>query len=118
MMNNPCSPLENHSGCIQNAIDIIGSKWTALLLRDLATGPKRFGDFERSICTLNPRTLSRRLDDLETQGIIKKCPSDTPLHQSYTLTQKGRDLLPVLRQMAEWGEKYNPIPPSPTSALA
>lgn len=103
--------IEPRVGCIQAAIDIIGSKWTALILRDLATGPKRFGDFERSIPSLNPRTLSQRLDLLEAHQVVESCDSDGSLHRSYRLTQKGHDLIPVLKSMAAWGEKY-PCPPS------
>lgn len=103
------SSLEPTVGCIQSAMEIIGNKWTALILRDLAEAPKRFGDFERSIPQLNPRTLSKRLDDLQVCAIIETCDSDGGLaHRSYRLTQKGQDLLPVLRSMAEWGEKYPP----------
>lgn len=101
--------IEPHVGCIAAAMDIVGSKWTALLLRDLAAGPKRFGDFERSIPGINPRTLSRRLDELEHDGIIELCHSiECTPHHSYRLTQKGHDLIPVLRSMAAWGEKYTP----------
>lgn len=101
------STIESHVGCIQSAMDIIGNKWTALLLRDLASGPKRFSDFERSITELNPRTLSRRLDDLQLHGIVKTCDSlGGGSHLSYRLTKKGQDLMPVLRKMADWGEKY------------
>lgn len=114
-MKTTISSLEPHVGCIQSAMLIIGNKWTALLLRDLADGPKRFGDFERSICQLNPRTLSRRLDDLELHGVIETCDSDGgAAHRSYRLTQKGTDLLPVLRKMAEWGDKY----PTSTETMA
>ena len=94
--------IEPKPGCIQSAIDILGSKWTALIIRDIAGGPKRFCEIERSIPTLNPRTLSKRLQDLEQHGIIKH----TELSSSYALTSKGRDLLPILRKMAEWGDKY------------
>ena len=106
-MSNISTILESHVGCIQSAMDVIGTKWTALLLRDLASGPKRFSDFERSISELNPRTLSRRLDDLQTHGIVETCDSlGGGSHLSYRLTKKGEDLLPVLRKMADWGEKY------------
>lgn len=93
-------------------MNVIGNKWTALLLRDLATGPKRFGDFERSIPQINPRTLSRRLDDLQVAGIIETCNSESGVvHLSYKLTKKGEELVPVLRKMAEWGEKYPSLSP-------
>ncbi|HET7320043.1 MAG TPA: helix-turn-helix domain-containing protein [Candidatus Saccharimonadales bacterium] len=100
-------PLEPRVGCIASAMEIIGNKWTALILRDLFTGPKRFGELEKSVGSINPRTLSQRLDDLERCGIVtKKSYAEVPPRIEYTLTQKGHDLLPILRQMAEWGTKY------------
>lgn len=88
-------------------MEIIGNKWTALILRDLATGPRRFGELEKSVGSINPRTLSQRLDDLEQHGIItKRSCEDSPSRPEYCLTTKGRDLVPVLQQMAAWGTKY------------
>ena len=99
--------LEPKVGCIAAAMEIIGSKWTALILRDLASGPKRFSELEKSVGHINPRTLSQRLDDLETHAIIsKKGFAEVPPRIEYTLTQKGVDLVPVLKQMATWGTKY------------
>jgi len=99
--------IEPRDGCIASAMDIIGSKWTALILRDLALGPKRFSELEKSISQLNPRTLSQRLDGLEAQGIISKQASQANRPKSlYALTAKGADLLPLLKQMATWGNKY------------
>lgn len=100
-------PIEPKAGCIANAMYIIGNKWTALILRDLFSGPKRFCELEKSVGTINPRTLSQRLDDLETHGIISKQSfAEVPPRVEYTLTQKGKDLLPILKHMAHWGEKY------------
>ena len=99
--------LEPKLGCIASAMAIIGNKWTALILRDLAAGPKRFSELEKSVGTINPRTLSQRLDDLERHDIISKQSfAEVPPRIEYTLTAKGTDLLPVLRQMAAWGDKY------------
>ncbi|HTB49104.1 MAG TPA: helix-turn-helix domain-containing protein [Verrucomicrobiae bacterium] len=101
-------PLEPHVGCIASAMQIIGNKWTALILRDLFSGPKRFCELERSVGTINPRTLSQRLDDLEEHGIItRRSYAEVPPRTEYTLTRKGQDLLPILRQMAAWGTKHN-----------
>ena len=100
-------PLEPYIGCIASAMQIIGNKWTALILRDLATGAKRFGELEKSVSGINPRTLSQRLDDLEQHGIITRHSfAEVPPRCEYTLTEKGRDLIPVLKQMATWGTKY------------
>jgi len=95
------SPLETRTGCVQAAMDIIGQKWTALILRDLAADSRRFAELERSIEGLNPRTLSQRLDALKEHDIIADCDS------GYELTPKGRDLIPVLAAMAAWGDKYH-----------
>jgi DNA-binding HxlR family transcriptional regulator len=101
-------PLEPKTGCIATASKIIGNKWTALILRDLSTGPKRFCELEDSVKNINPRTLSQRLDDLEEYAVItKKSFSEVPPRVEYTLTSKGNDLLPILRQMANWGDKYS-----------
>ena len=95
-------PLEKRVGCIGAAMHVIGNKWTALILRDLSSGPKRFKDFEYSIPKINPRTLSIRLRDLQTQGIVETCCDET----GYQLTAKGTALIPVLKAMAEWGDTY------------
>lgn len=101
------APLEPKSGCISCAMEIIGNKWTALILRDLFPGPKRFGELEKSVGSISPRTLSQRLDGLERCGIVtKKSYAEVPPRIEYALTAKGEDLLPILRQMAAWGEKY------------
>jgi DNA-binding HxlR family transcriptional regulator len=99
--------LEPKVGCIAAAMDIIGNKWTALILRDLFAGPKRFCELEKSVGNINPRTLSQRLDDLEDNGIInRKSFAEVPPRTEYTLTKKGKDLMPVLEQMAIWGTKH------------
>lgn len=99
--------IEQKAGCIASAMQIIGNKWTALILRDLATGPKRFSELQESVAGINPRTLSQRLDDLERHAIItKQSYAEVPPRIEYTLTAKGEDLVPVLRQMATWGDKY------------
>ena len=99
--------IEPKVGCIAAAMDIIGSKWTALILRDLTEGPKRFCLLEKSVGNINPRTLSKRLDDLEVHGIItKRTFAEVPPRIEYALTEKGEDLVPILKQMAAWGDKY------------
>lgn len=100
-------PVEPKVGCIASAMQIIGNKWTALILRDLATCEHRFCELEKSVGNINPRTLSQRLDELERHGIItKQSFAEVPPRTEYRLTDKGRDLIPTLRQMATWGEKY------------
>jgi DNA-binding HxlR family transcriptional regulator len=98
--------IESKDGCIAKAMDIIANKWTALIIRDLANQPKRYCQLEKSVMGINPRILSKRLFFLEQEGIIDKIilPSNT-IH-AYQLTTKGRDLLPILYKMSDWGNKY------------
>ena len=99
--------LEPKVGCISAALTVLGQKWTALIVRDLYSEPKGFCELERTVEGINPRTLSQRLDELEKYEIIRKNACEgAPNRCEYHLTHKGRDLVPVLRHMAEWGEKY------------
>ena len=99
--------LERKEGCIATAMQVLGAKWTALILRDLYDGPKRFGELERSLSGMSPRTLSQRLDDLAACDIVtKQSFAEVPPRTEYSLTKKGQDLVPVLQQMAAWGDKY------------
>ena len=101
------APIEPKVGCISAALSVLGQKWTALIIRDLYSGSKGFCELERTVEGINPRTLSQRLDELEKFEIIQKSACEgAPNRCEYHLTHKGRDLVPVLRHMAEWGEKY------------
>lgn len=102
------TPLEPRIGCIAAALRVVGQKWTALIIRDLCSGSKRFGELEKSVAGINPRTLSQRLDALERYGIVTKhIFAEVPPRTEYTLTKKGSDLVPILRQMAAWGDKHH-----------
>ena len=88
-------------------MEIIGSKWTALILRDLYLGPKGFCALQESVGGVNTRTLSVRLRNLEENGIVKsKHFKQVPPKSEYTLTSKGLDLIPIIKKMSEWGAKY------------
>jgi DNA-binding HxlR family transcriptional regulator len=96
--------LEVKTGCLEAAMQVIGNKWTALILRDLAAGEKGFCELQKSVGDINPRTLSQRLDDLAAHAIISK--DSSAARPTYALTKKGHDLIPVLQSMSAWGEKY------------
>jgi len=98
--------LESQVGCIGSATKILGNKWTPLIIRDLYDDPKRFCQLERSTGGINPRTLSQRLEELQDMGVISKVNEC-----EYALTEKGRDLIPILRAMAAWGAKHHQILP-------
>jgi DNA-binding HxlR family transcriptional regulator len=93
--------------CVRAAAAIVSSKWTPQLIYALANGVERFGELQKEAGGINPRTLSARLDELEEQGIVTKTSfNEVPPRVEYSLTQKGRDLLPILECMVEWGEKH------------
>ena len=92
---------------VENTLHAIGKKWTVLIIRDLLGGTKRFGQLLSSLVGISPRSLSARLTDLEESQIIKKkIYPEVPPKVEYTLTRKGRELSNVLKQMEEWGKKY------------
>ncbi len=100
--------LENHKVCpVETSLKVIGNKWTMLIIRDLLVGTKRFGELQRSLVGISPRTLSQRLQELEAQKIIKKkIFSEIPPKTEYSLTEKGQALMPILGQMIDWSEKF------------
>lgn len=100
--------IEKHPGCVAEALNIIGNKWTALVIMELFKGPTRFSALENKLDGISPRTLSQRLDELEQKKIItKKSYAEVPPRVEYTLTTKGKDLILVLKSMAAWGDKYH-----------
>lgn len=99
--------IEKSPGCVAGALCIMGNKWTPLIVMELSKGSSRFTRLEAALPGISPRTLSQRLDDMEEAKIItKKSYSTVPPRVDYQLTSKGRDLLPILRSMADWGSKY------------
>jgi DNA-binding HxlR family transcriptional regulator len=93
---------------VARTLNIIGERWTILILRDLfREGPRRFQDFQRSLPGLSSNTLSARLKSLEEHGIItRKLYAEHPPRAEYLLTEKGRTLGPILKALLDWGKKY------------
>jgi len=109
----PCSELPPgaRSICpIANTLDLIGDRWTLLVVRDLLFFDKhRFGDFAASMEGIPTNILADRLRRLEDAGVVTKVPYSTrPQRFEYHLTPKGADLLPVLLAMAEWAGRHVP----------
>jgi DNA-binding HxlR family transcriptional regulator len=99
--------IEEKEGCICKALQVIGDKWTPLILKAIADGNCRFGLLQKEVAGISPRTLSQRLDHLVKENILsKKSYNEIPPRVEYALTEKGSDLIPVLRQMAKWGLKH------------
>jgi DNA-binding HxlR family transcriptional regulator len=86
--------------------DIICGKWTILVIRDLAEGRTRFCELERSLAGISPRTLSLRLRALEEQSIVERHTyPEVPPRVEYSLTGKGRALLPLIEDMRRYGRE-------------
>ena len=100
---------ERVPGCIAAALEVLGDKWSPLLLKQLAeNGSLKFSELELAFPGLSPRTLSQRLYSLCDADIVDKMPCSLhPIRFEYGLSPKGRDLVQVLRAMADWGEKYS-----------
>ena len=92
-------------GCpVARTAEIIGNKWTPLIVRDLARDRRRFSELERSLTGISPKTLSERLKRLEEAGIIvRQCFAEVPPRVEYSLTAKGHALLPVIESMRAFG---------------
>lgn len=91
---------------LSKAAKIIGSKWTLLILHSLLKGTKRFGQIQKEIGNINPRTLSKRLDDLEIEGYItKKIYAQVPPKVEYSLTKKAEMFKKVVKAVKNCGEK-------------
>jgi DNA-binding HxlR family transcriptional regulator len=87
--------------------ELIQSKWTLLVLRDLSAGINRFSRLERSLVGISPKTLSERLKCLEETGIVtRKAYPEVPPRVEYALTPMGRDLIPLIEHMREYGSKW------------
>src|SRR5436189_6365777 len=87
--------------------DVICGKWTILVIRDLAEGRCRFCQLERSLEGISPRTLSLRLRALEEQGVLeRKTFPEVPPRVEYSLTEKGRALVPIIEDMRQYGREW------------
>lgn len=87
--------------------DVIGERWSMLLIRDLLTGPKRYKELSQSLQGMGTNLLASRLRDLEAAGIVERQGRDQGGHV-YALTDAGRALEPVILAMVRWGLKYLP----------
>jgi DNA-binding HxlR family transcriptional regulator len=92
---------------VARTLDLIGERWTILILRDLLLeGPRRYQDFQESLKGIAPNTLSARLKEMESQGLIeRRLYSEHPPRLEYRLTDRGRSLGPVMKALREWGQK-------------
>lgn len=119
-MPKPCRPDNRRSDCpIANALDLLGDRWSLLIVRDLVfRGFREFGQFLNGGEGISTNILTERLERLQCAGILVR--SDHPVDGKkyvYRLTEKGIDLIPVLIQLVLWGAKYTPEHAAPADVL-
>ncbi len=106
---NPDPSFERSHCPVTNVLDLFGDKWTLLIVRDLLLGKNRYGEFAQSPEGIPSNILANRLKRLESEGVVVKTAyCEKPVRYQYELTEKGRDLVPVLEAMAAWAGKHVP----------
>jgi DNA-binding HxlR family transcriptional regulator len=101
------NPIHDSTCSVAACAEIIGAKWTALLVHDLSEGPRRFTELEHSCQGISPRTLSERLRALEQEEIIvRRSYQESPPRVEYELTAKGTALLPIIDAMRRFGHAW------------
>jgi DNA-binding HxlR family transcriptional regulator len=99
--------VDERRDAVAATADIIGAKWTALLIYDLAAGTKRFRELEHSCAGISSRTLAERLRALEQTGIVRRhAYPESPPRVEYELTDKGTALLPIIEAMTAYGRGW------------
>src|SRR5262245_59504142 len=97
-------PVHDATCAVACSADIIGSKWTALLVHDPSEGPRRFSELERACPGISPRTLSERLRALEHEGlVVRRSYAEVPPRVEYELSERGVALLPIIDAMRAFG---------------
>lgn len=92
---------------VAKSLELVGERWTLLVVRDLLGGPRRFQDLERSLRGIAPNMLSERLKLMETHGLVaRRLYSDRPPRAEYALTARGQELGIVIGALAHWGSRH------------
>lgn len=92
---------------VETTLTLISSKWKILILRDLMTGTKRFGELKKSIGAVTQKVLTAQLREMETAGLLTRTVyAEVPPRVEYTLTELGYSLKPILDAMWNWGNEY------------
>jgi DNA-binding HxlR family transcriptional regulator len=107
-MNRTMNPVHEATTCaVAASAEIIGAKWTAILVHDLSEGPRRFSQLEKSCSGISPRTLAERLRALEQEGMLeRRSYAESPPRVEYELTEKGAALLPIIEEMRRFGHSF------------
>ncbi len=100
--------LKDFPDCpVEMTLKLIGDRWKVLIIRDLLTGTKRFGELKKSVGDISQKVLTSNLRTMESNGLLtRKVYPEVPPKVEYTLTETGYSLKPILDSMALWGEDY------------
>ena len=103
---------ETQTDCpVARTLDVVGERWTFLVLRDLSWGRRKFSELQASLKGISANLLSERLKKLEEHGMIERVfYSDHPPRAEYKLSAKGKAFVPVLKAMRAYGEEWEPLP--------
>jgi DNA-binding HxlR family transcriptional regulator len=91
---------------VSMAAEVVCSRWTLLVIRELLCGSTRFNDLRRGVPRMSPALLSKRLKELEQAGIVQAEPTGTPGVNDYRLTRAGEELRPLVMTLGEWGQNW------------
>ena len=92
---------------VEITLSLMADKWKFLIIRDLLTGTKRFGELQKSIGGVSQKVLTNNLRQMEKSGLInRKVYAEVPPKVEYSLTDLGKSLKPILDSMVNWGEDY------------
>jgi DNA-binding HxlR family transcriptional regulator len=100
--------LKENAGCpVEITLTLLGNKWKVLILREIFTGKKRFGELSRGIQGISQKMLTQQLRQMENDNLIqRKVYAEVPPRVEYSLTEVGESLKPILDAMHKWGEQY------------
>ena len=89
------------------AIELIGKRWTGAIVSALTEGPLRFGELKGVVPGLSDRLLSRRLRELEREGLVEReVEPGSPVHVTYSLTEAGAELGPAMAELKQWAKRW------------
>ncbi len=92
---------------VEATLSLISDKWKILILRDLLTGTKRFGELKKSIGSISQKVLTSNLRAMEDDGLlVREVYAEVPPRVEYTLTERGESMRPIIDSMAAWGEAH------------
>jgi DNA-binding HxlR family transcriptional regulator len=105
--------IYRHFCMMARALEVVGERWSLLIVRDLLLGPRRFTDLARGLAEITPTRLTGRLRALEAAGVVTREPPSAGREVWYRLTEAGRDLEPVVDALTLWGIEHAREPPTP-----